>query len=61
VLLQLMSEIYPTLATFNMGRYNELRNSYQNRTSIGTAMLWALGQGGRKDLSVGISGKTPGL
>lgn len=55
VVLQLMSEIYPSLASHNMARYNELRNSYQNRAQIGTAMLWALGQGGRKDLVVGIN------
>ncbi len=55
VVLQLMSEVYPSLATYNMTRFNELRNSYQNRPAIGTALLWALGQGGRKDLSVGIT------
>ena len=76
VVLQLMSEIYPALATHNVARFNELRNSYQvgidflsfpdslfkhgrkylqNRAQIGTAMLWALGQGGRKDLAVGIN------
>ena len=55
VVLQLMSEIYPSLASHNMARYNELRNSYQNRAHIGTAMLWALGQGGRKDLIVGVN------
>ena len=29
VVLQLMSEIYPALATHNVARFNELRNSYQ--------------------------------
>lgn len=56
-MLQLMAEIYPTLCTFNMERYSELRNSYQNRPQIGTAMIWALGQGGRKDLATGLKGK----
>jgi len=55
VVLQLMSEIYPSLASHNMARWNELMNSYRNRAPIGTAMLWALGQGGRKDLGVGVN------
>ena len=34
----------------------ELRNSYQNRPHIGTALLWAVGLGGKKDLQVGLKG-----
>ena len=57
VLLQLMAEIYPNLAIYNTERYGELRNSYQNRPNVGTALIWAVGQGGRKDLAVGLRGK----
>ena len=34
VVLQLMSEIYPSLASHNMARYNELRNSYQVESQL---------------------------
>ena len=35
-------------------RFTELIKSYQNRTNVGTALLWALGQCGRKDLAAGL-------
>jgi len=54
VLLQLMSEVYPTLATLQTKRFTELIKSYQNRANVGTALLWSLGQCGRKDLSSGL-------
>jgi len=54
ILLQLMSEVYPTLATLQTKRFTELIKSYQNRANVGTALLWALGQCGRKDLSSGL-------
>ena len=57
VTLQLMAEVYPHLAIYNTERYSELRQSYLNRPAVCTALIWALGQGGRKDLSVGLKGK----
>merc|ERR550532_3851138 len=54
ILLQLMSEVYPTLATIQTKRFTELIKSYQNRQNVGIALLWALGQCGRKDLSSGL-------
>ena len=46
--------MYPTLATIQTKRFTELLRSYQNRANVGTALLWALGQCGRKDLSSGL-------
>jgi hypothetical protein len=40
-------------------RFFELRNSYQNRPNIGTALLWAVGLGGKKDLQTGLKGTSP--
>lgn len=54
IILQLMSEVYPTLATIQTKRFTELIKSYQNRGNVGIALLWALGQCGRKDLSSGL-------
>jgi len=54
ILLQLMSEVYPTLATIQTIRFTELIKSYQNKQNVGIALLWALGQCGRKDLSSGL-------
>ena len=53
---QLLAEFQPALVTANLGRYVELRNSYQNRPVIGTAILWSVGQAGMKSLHSGIKG-----
>ncbi len=57
VVLQSMAEVYPSLCVNNPQRYSELLRSYQNRPPIATALMWALGQGGRKDLAIGLKGK----
>jgi hypothetical protein len=38
-------------------RFIDLRNSYQNRPNIGTALLWAAGLAGKKDLQIGLKGR----
>jgi len=54
VLTQLLAELQPGLVTANLSRYVELRNSYQNRPNIGTAILWSVGQAGMRSLHSGI-------
>ncbi|XP_075217451.1 transmembrane protein 214 isoform X2 [Lycorma delicatula] len=54
MLLQLLAAQYPSIAVANVDKYIALRNSYQNKQAIGISILWALGQGGFKDLSVGL-------
>ena len=56
ILLQMLGEAYPALCSGNMTRFIELRNSYQNRPKIGLALLWGVGQGGKKDLETGLKG-----
>ena len=58
ILTQLLGESLPTLVTANISRYTELRNSYQNKPVIGTAILWSVGQAGMKSLHSGIRGKS---
>ncbi|KAJ6648346.1 Transmembrane protein [Pseudolycoriella hygida] len=53
VLLQLIALKWPTVCTQNLAKNAILRNSYQNRSAIGLNLLWALGQGGFSDASVG--------
>ena len=53
VMLQTMSYVFPQVSIGNLARSAILRNSYQNRANIGLSLLWALGQGGFKDLTVG--------
>lgn len=53
ILLQLIALEWPTVCTQNLAKNAILRNSYQNRSSIGLSLLWALGQGGFKDSTVG--------
>nr|CAD7196824.1 unnamed protein product [Timema douglasi] len=44
----------PNITLANIPKLTSIRNSYQNRQNIGLAILWAVGQGGVKDLSVGL-------
>lgn len=53
ILLQLIAFEWPTVCVNNLAKNAILRNSYQNRSSIGLSLLWALGQGGFKDITVG--------
>ncbi|KAG4074769.1 hypothetical protein HA402_006408 [Bradysia odoriphaga] len=53
ILLQLIAHEWPTVCVQNLAKNAILRNSYQNRSSIGLSLLWALGQGGYKDATVG--------
>ncbi len=61
VMLQSLLEVYPSLSVQNSRRFHELLRSYQNRPNIGVALLWAVGQGGRKDLAIGIKGTVQGV
>ncbi|XP_015436435.1 PREDICTED: transmembrane protein 214-A [Dufourea novaeangliae] len=54
VLLQLLARINPEMTIANIGKLITVRNSYQNRKTIGLSLLWALSQAGRKNLSVGL-------
>lgn len=54
VLLQLIAFEWPTVCVQNLAKNAILRNSYQNRSSIGLNILWALGQGGYRDPTVGV-------
>lgn len=53
VLLQLIAFEWPNVCVQNLAKNAILRNSYQNRSAIGLNLLWALGQGGFKDATVG--------
>ena len=50
MLTQALAEIDPQLIINSLPRFVELRNSYQNRPAIGLAILWSVGQAGRKDV-----------
>jgi len=53
-LTQLLADLQPTVVTAHLPRYVELRNSYQNRPAVGLAILWSVGQAGRKSLQSGL-------
>lgn len=53
ILLQLIALEWPSVCIQNLAKNAILRNSYQNRSPIGLNLLWALGQGGFKDTTVG--------
>ena len=54
IMTQVITDISPGLITSNLPRLIELRNSYQNRPNIGLAILWSVGQAGKKDLQSGV-------
>ncbi|XP_050318873.1 transmembrane protein 214 [Bactrocera neohumeralis] len=53
-ILQLISQHWPHVASNNMAKIALLRNSYQNRSNICLSILWAIGQGGYKEITEGI-------
>lgn len=52
--LQYIATKDPKMLLNKLNAYNTLKNSYQNRQNIGLSILWALGQAGLKDFSVGL-------
>lgn len=54
IFLQLLARINPEMTVANIPKLITVRNSYQNRKTIGLSLLWALSQGGRKNLAVGL-------
>lgn len=54
IFLQYLAYQQPETVVSNIGKLVTLRNSYQNRKPIGLSLLWALAQGGQKNLSVGL-------
>ncbi|PSN50955.1 hypothetical protein C0J52_07633 [Blattella germanica] len=59
VMLQLMAFQNPSITINNIPKVTSLRNSYQNRQPIGLAILWAVGQGGMKDIRIGLKVMVP--
>jgi hypothetical protein len=55
-MLQLLAFQNPKITISNIQKVTALRNSYQNRQPVLLAVLWALGQGGMKDLQTGLKG-----
>lgn len=45
---------WPSVCTGNLAKSVILRVSYENRAAIGLALLWSLGQGGFRDINVGL-------
>lgn len=54
ILLQLIAVHWPPVCVRSLAKTALLRNSYQNRPPIGSALLWAVGQGGLRDVPTGI-------
>lgn len=54
IFLQYLAYQQPETVISNISKLITLRNSYQNRKPIGLSLLWALAQGGQKNLTVGI-------
>lgn len=54
LLLQMLAKEYPDFCTASSAKSASLRNSYQNRPPIGLTLLWAFGQGGLSDFTVGL-------
>ncbi|XP_043251874.1 transmembrane protein 214-A [Colletes gigas] len=54
IFLQLLACIDPEMTVANIPKLIAVRNSYQNRKTIGLSLLWALSQAGRENLAVGL-------
>ncbi|XP_055916470.1 transmembrane protein 214 [Eupeodes corollae] len=54
LLLQIVAQNWPTVCSNSLAKTAILRNSYQNRSNIGLSILWGVGQGGFRDINVGV-------
>ncbi|KAE8748008.1 hypothetical protein FOCC_FOCC005203 [Frankliniella occidentalis] len=54
LLLQFIATSYPKIAVEAVPKCLSLQNSYKNRKPIWLSILWAMGQAGFRDLSVGL-------
>lgn len=54
ILLQLCAMHWPQVCVRSLAKTAILRNSYQSRPPIGSVLLWAVGQGGLRDVSTGV-------
>lgn len=54
IMLQLIAMQWPSLSIKSLAKNAILRNSYQNRSTVGLSLLWAIGQAGFKDVTVGL-------
>ncbi|XP_015514094.2 transmembrane protein 214-A [Neodiprion pinetum] len=54
IFLQFLAYQHPETVISNIPKLVTLRNSYQNRKPIGLSLLWALAQGGQKNLTIGL-------
>ncbi|XP_076657105.1 transmembrane protein 214 [Halictus rubicundus] len=54
IFLQLLAHTNPEMVIASISKFIIVKNSYQNRKTIGLSLLWALSQAGRKDLIVGL-------
>lgn len=54
IMLQMIALKWPLVCMGNLAKSVILRISYESRASIGLALLWALGQGGFRDINVGL-------
>lgn len=55
IFIQLMTKFNPEMAINCIPKFIMLRNSYQNRKPIGLSVLWAMSQGGKDSLTVGLT------
>lgn len=54
LMIQILALDDPQRCVANLARNSLLRNSYQNQSFIGLSLIWALGQGGFADTSIGL-------
>ncbi|KAJ1525934.1 hypothetical protein ONE63_009122 [Megalurothrips usitatus] len=54
LLLQYIATTYPRIAVVAIPKCLSLQNSYKNRKPIWLSVMWAMGQAGFRDLSVGL-------
>ncbi|XP_043285072.1 transmembrane protein 214-A [Venturia canescens] len=55
IFLQLLAQTNPEMTAANLPKLASLRNSYQNKKSIGMSLLWAFAQSGKKHLAIGLT------
>lgn len=55
IFLQLLGQMYPEMTLLYINKFISLKNSYQNKKSIGLSLLWVFSQSGKKNLTIGLN------
>lgn len=55
IFLKLLAQMYPEMMPLFINKYISLKNSYQNKKTIGLSLIWVYSQVGKYNLTIGLN------